>query len=235
MRERHTPSALPMPLAKETPLPQWIDTLWTDLVPRLAEPLQVSETDGRREVDFLGLFTFLVDPTRMQVRLLRHAPDDPEAMMEALDLLCPVSSWLWLESYLDQIAGIAPRRAAVTVGLKGRVREAEWDHLRRAWIRVTCGSPDCDVHHSAVVLEIHDEDDRRAWLRARVGDSLRGCYLNLEELFQFMEEAIESIRRQVMPEAWAGPQMMPASPCHAGTGGQNGPGPVDGDPAQEKA
>ena len=82
--------------------------------------------------------------------------------------------------------------------------QPEWDRMRVAWIDATQSDHDSDYIHTAAVLEIRDENERTAYLRAEIGGySFTEYVFELQGLFQFKEDALASIQSDVLPEVFA--------------------------------
>ncbi|MBM3152931.1 MAG: hypothetical protein FJZ96_12155 [Chloroflexi bacterium] len=105
-----------------TRLSDMADPIWTALVPRLASPVQVWKTATTRQVEFLGLFVFMVDYRRQRVMLFRKIDGRLRPLHDMFDLFRPVKLWVWLE---DLVARADPHPywfRDVEAAMKGRVR-----------------------------------------------------------------------------------------------------------------
>lgn len=119
------PKAVSVPkiLHMNRPVMRWVDTLWQDLLPRLEDPVRVTHTATTRQVDFLGQHVFMVDFRRRRVFLFERRGTRLHPLHDSIDLLRPVTLWVWLEVYVER-AGVPPfLKGRVVAGLKGRVRK----------------------------------------------------------------------------------------------------------------
>lgn len=105
------------------PLRELVDSLWEGLLPRLANPIKVTETRTTRQVEVMGLVTYMIDHRHRRILLFRRQGGRLQRMHDLFDLTRPVRLWVWLEQYVTD-ARLPPERVrSVFEALKGRVRQ----------------------------------------------------------------------------------------------------------------
>jgi len=115
-----TESANP-PAQARVRLADMVEPLWQIIAKHLVEPVKVTHSGSTRQVEFMGILTFQVDPDGQRVILCRNENGSSQPLHAQFDLLRPVSRWFWLDQLLEQ-DGLNPSWFAdVYDALKGRV------------------------------------------------------------------------------------------------------------------